>query len=202
MDIMSEYSFIIEIRMARPKSEEKRLHLLEAAAQAVAERGVGAPTALVAKLAGVAEGTLFRYFATKDVLLNEMYLHICEQSWDAMRHSFDPALPLVERAQAMWDAHIDWALAHPVWNRAATQLAVTEILTDATRAAEMALFPDVGMMELVHSSEVMAGHSPQYADALFISIANTTIDFALREPERIEAYKASGFKAIRRMFFD
>lgn len=188
--------------MARPKSEEKRLHLLEAAAEAVAERGVGAPTALVAKLAGVAEGTLFRYFATKEVLLNEMYLYICEQSWDATRYSFNPSLPVVERAKAMWDAHIDWALAHPVWNRAATQLAVTEILTDETRAAEMAMFPDVGMMEQVNSSEVIAGHSQQYSDALFISIANTTIEFAMREPARVDAYKASGFAAIRRMFFD
>src|ERR1700741_4365679 len=101
---MSEYSVIIEIDMARPKSEEKRLHLLEAAAEAVAERGVGAPTALVAKLAGVAEGTLFRYFATKEVLLNEMYLYICEQSWAVTRDSFNPALPLVERARALWNA--------------------------------------------------------------------------------------------------
>ena len=56
--------------MARPKSEEKRLQLMLAAAEAVAERGVGAPTALIAKLAGVAEGTLFRYFPTKEALLN------------------------------------------------------------------------------------------------------------------------------------
>ncbi|WP_028105092.1 TetR/AcrR family transcriptional regulator [Pseudoduganella violaceinigra] len=188
--------------MARPKSEEKRLHLLEAAAQAVAERGVGAPTALVAKLAGVAEGTLFRYFPTKEALLNEMYLYICEQGWESLRDSFDPSQPLVERARVIWNAHIDWALAHPVWNRASTQLAVTDILTEETRAAETAMFPDVGMLELVQSGEILAGHHPQYADALFLAIANATIDFAMREPERVEAYKASGFMAIRRMFLD
>jgi len=48
----------------------------------------------------------------------------------------------------------------------------------------------------------MAGHTQKYGDALFVSIANTTIDFAIREPQRVEEYKASGFKAIRRMFFD
>lgn len=188
--------------MARPKSEEKRLHLLKAAAQAVAERGVGAPTALVAKLAGVAEGTLFRYFPTKEVLLNEMYLYISELSLEGTRQAFDPSLPLVERARALWDAHIDWALEHPMLNRAATQLAVTDILTDATREAEMALFPDTEMMERAYSSDVLAGHSQKYRDALFVSIANTTIDFAMREPARVEDYKASGFKAIRRLFFD
>jgi hypothetical protein len=39
---------------------------LRAAAEAVAEHGVGAPTALIGKLARVAEGPLYRYFATKE----------------------------------------------------------------------------------------------------------------------------------------
>lgn len=188
--------------MARPKSEEKRLHLLEAAAQAVAERGVGAPTALVAKMAGVAEGTLFRYFPTKEALLNEMYLYISEQGWSSVDAAFDPSLSLIDRARRIWDTHIDWALAHPVWNRAVTQLSVTDVLTAETRAAEMAMFPDVHMLELVHAGEVTAGHPSRYADALFIAVANTTIEFAMREPGRINEYKDSGFLAIRRMFLD
>ena len=55
--------------MARPRSEDKQIALLEAATNVVAEQGLGAPTSLIAKRAGVAEGTLFRYFATKDELL-------------------------------------------------------------------------------------------------------------------------------------
>ena len=39
-----------------------------------AERGIGhAPTSAIAAAAGVAEGTLFTYFKTKDELLNELY---------------------------------------------------------------------------------------------------------------------------------
>ena len=49
--------------MARPRSEDKRTAILEAATEVVAELGIGAPTAKVAKGAGVAEGTLFTYFA-------------------------------------------------------------------------------------------------------------------------------------------
>ena len=54
--------------MARPRSEDKRTAILEAATEVVAVLGVGAPTAKIAKGAGVAEGTLFTYFATKDDL--------------------------------------------------------------------------------------------------------------------------------------
>ncbi|MYN03920.1 TetR family transcriptional regulator [Pseudoduganella sp. DS3] len=188
--------------MARPKSEEKRLHLMLAAAEAVAERGVGAPTALIAKLAGVAEGTLFRYFPTKEALLNETYLYICELGWASANESFDLSRPLIERARHLWDMHVDWCLANPVWDRALSQLAVTEILTKETRAAEAAMFPDVGLMEQVSAGEVLAGHPTEYADALFLAVANATIEFARREPERVEAYKASGFAAFRRMFLD
>jgi AcrR family transcriptional regulator len=55
--------------MARPLSEDKRTAILEAATEVVATLGLSAPTAKIAKGAGVAEGTLFTYFANKDELL-------------------------------------------------------------------------------------------------------------------------------------
>ena len=38
----------------------------------IAEVGLGAPTAKIARRAGVAAGTLFTYFANKEELLNEL----------------------------------------------------------------------------------------------------------------------------------
>src|SRR5208282_1032371 len=59
--------------MAKPKSEDKRNAILSAAAQVFAERGLGAPTAAITKAAGIAEGSLFTYFKTKDELINALY---------------------------------------------------------------------------------------------------------------------------------
>ncbi len=59
--------------MACPLSDDKRTAILEAATELVALLGVSAPTAKIAKCAGVAEGTLFTYFANKDELLNQLY---------------------------------------------------------------------------------------------------------------------------------
>ncbi|EMW1419278.1 TetR/AcrR family transcriptional regulator, partial [Salmonella enterica subsp. enterica] len=42
--------------MARPKSEDKKQALLEAATQAIAQSGIAASTAVIARNAGVAEG--------------------------------------------------------------------------------------------------------------------------------------------------
>jgi AcrR family transcriptional regulator len=45
--------------MSRPRSEDKRQTILQAAARLFAEEGLSAPTARIAKMAGVVEGTVF-----------------------------------------------------------------------------------------------------------------------------------------------
>jgi len=77
--------------MARPLSEDKRTAILEAATKVVAMLGVSAPTAKIAKGAGVAEGTLFTYFANKDELLNRLYLELKMDLRDAMMTGYLPA---------------------------------------------------------------------------------------------------------------
>ncbi len=62
--------------MARPRSEEKRNALMAAATRVIARHGMGAPTALIAQEAGVANGSLFTYFGTKADLVNDLYLEL------------------------------------------------------------------------------------------------------------------------------
>jgi len=52
--------------VARPKSEDKKQALLEAATVAFAQSGIAASTSLIARNAGVAEGTLHLVFARAD----------------------------------------------------------------------------------------------------------------------------------------
>lgn len=63
---------------ARPKAVEadtgKREKILDAALELFAERGFhGTAVPLVAERAGVAAGTLYRYFESKEALVNELY---------------------------------------------------------------------------------------------------------------------------------
>src|SRR5712672_503691 len=70
--------------MARLKSEDKRNSILSAATKVFAERGLAAPTVAITAVAGVAEGTLFTYFRTKDELVNALYREIKLELADAM----------------------------------------------------------------------------------------------------------------------
>ena len=56
---------------------EKVDKILEAALQLFTSKGFhGTPTSEIAKTAGVANGTLFHYFKTKEELINNLYLHV------------------------------------------------------------------------------------------------------------------------------
>ena len=182
--------------MARPKSEEKRLALLNAAAEIVAEHGLAAaPTAKIAKHAGVAEGTLFRYFATKDELLNELYVHIKQDMCKALTLNYKPTDPVKSRFQCLWESYIDWGLANPIANKVINQLAVSSILTKDTVKRTEALFPDLDIAASCSDNEVFAGRS-DYADAVFVAVADVTMTFAAREPDNAKAFKKSGFSAL------
>lgn len=126
--------------MARPRSEDKQIALLEAATAVVAEQGLGAPTSLIAKRAGVAEGTLFRYFPTKDELLNALYLDIKRSLAESMRELIGRAATPEELVRSLWNGYIDWGIANPVAVKALNQLAVSDKITAQTRAQAKSSF--------------------------------------------------------------
>src|SRR5690606_41898467 len=58
----------------RPRVRDKRSAILRAALELFAEGGVnGIPMPLVAEQAGVGTGTIYRYFASKELMVNELF---------------------------------------------------------------------------------------------------------------------------------
>src|SRR5258706_3253436 len=61
-------------RRGRPVVDDKRRRILDAALRAFADRGFhGTIVPEVAEAAGVGTGSLYRYFANKEALVNEVY---------------------------------------------------------------------------------------------------------------------------------
>ena len=68
---------------------DKRCAIVRATLDLVAEQGFhGAPMALVAERAGVAAGTIYRYFESKDVLINEVYHYLEERFFEAVMEGY------------------------------------------------------------------------------------------------------------------
>src|ERR1700678_906370 len=99
--------------MARPKSEDKRNAILSAATQVFAERGLSAATSAISSAAGVAEGTLFTYFKTKDDLINALYREIKLELADAMMSDFPRKKNIRTKLRHVWDRYVNWGIANP-----------------------------------------------------------------------------------------
>ncbi|MEW6343191.1 MAG: TetR/AcrR family transcriptional regulator [Pseudomonadota bacterium] len=183
--------------MARPKSEDKRNAILAAAAQVIAEQGLGAPTARIAKVAGVAEGTLFTYFENKDVLLNELYLDIKSDMRDVMMAAYPRSGSVEQRVRYVWQQYVDWGVAFPDKRRAVTQLAVCDRLSEQARAIGMEAFADVNaMMETSVASGILRNQPPAFVAAIMGSLADTTMEFMERDPAQAARYRDAGFEAF------
>lgn len=182
--------------MARPKSEDKKQALLEAATAAFAQSGIAASTSAIARSAGVAEGTLFRYFATKDELLNELYLAIKLRLVRTMIAGLDPDEKRPkENARNIWNSYIDWGVRNPMEHKAIRRMALSERITDETRRQVKESFPELNEMCQLSVKEIFLSEAYRaFGDALFLSLAETTIEFASHDPQRAREISPSALK--------
>lgn len=185
--------------LARPRSTDKHEAILDAAARALAEHGVAATTARIARLAGVAEGTVFTYFDTKDALLNALYLHLKAGLRSAMMDAFPGEDTVERRARHAWDAFVAWGVTNPDGRRALRQLEVGANIEEANRLAGAAGFGavrDTFRECLSGTSGLSTEQALGFCGALFASMAEVTMDSIAREPEQQAAYREAGFRAI------
>jgi AcrR family transcriptional regulator len=185
--------------MARPRSEDKRDAILTAATQLVAAQGLGAATAKIARQAGVAEGTLFIYFANKDELLNQLYLDIKADLRAAMMADYPAERGLIDRNRHVWDRYIDWAGAFPAKRRAMIQLAVSDRVTEASKELGRLSFRE--LEALAHESFAAGALKDQpiaFGAAIMEALAETTMSFVAREPDKAAHYKRLGFETFWR----
>src|ERR1700753_709531 len=108
--------------MARPRSADRRNAILSAAARVIAAQGLGAPTAAIAKQAGVSNGSLFGYFDTKATLLNELYIVLKTEMGAAAAGELPATSDLREQVRHMWNQWLSWATSFPEKRRALAQL--------------------------------------------------------------------------------
>lgn len=183
--------------MARPLSEDKRDAILASAAELVAALGTSAPTAKIAKGAGVAEGTLFTYFPDKDALLAALFLEIEGELAKALLDAGPEGAPARERLRHFWDGFIDWGAANPVRRKALKQLKVSDRIREESRRCGEKLFADFNVV----LEEALAGHageaqSADYVGAVLNALAETTLDFIARAPGRHDHHRALGFETF------
>ena len=185
------------IPVARPKSEDKRNAILDAATRLFADRGLtAAPTSEISKQAGVAEGTLFTYFKTKDDLINALYREIKLELADAMMSDFPRKKNVRTRLRHVWDRYVNWGIANSKQRKALAQLQVSEALTKESKDAGGAPFVEFQtMIRDAIERRIFRNDVPvELVSKSLAALVEATIDLTVSNPSKAKTYRASGFQ--------
>lgn len=96
------------------KQTDKRQAILDTALLLFTERGFhGTPTSLIAKEAGVANGTLFHYFKTKEELIEALFLDIKKESGSVLSEAAGRYGSCIEKLDNIGMEFAKWGLENP-----------------------------------------------------------------------------------------
>ena len=97
------------------ENPDKRTAILRAAMELIAENGFhGSPTAMIAARAGVGTGTIYRYFADKDVLIRDVYLDVESRLHQALLEGYPTDRSVRRRLDHYYTGLIRFFIENPM----------------------------------------------------------------------------------------
>lgn len=93
---------------------DKREEIIRAALELIAEQGFhGAPMSMIADRAGVAAGTIYRYFESKDELIMVLFREIDDAIGAEIQKGYQPTKPIRERFHHIFTRLLRYFITHP-----------------------------------------------------------------------------------------
>jgi len=182
--------------MARLRSDDKRHTILHAAMELFAQEGLNVSTARIAKAAGVAEGTIFIYFKTKDILLNQLYLDLKGQ----LRASLAPiscSTGIKDEIRLAWETYVKWGVAYPDHHHVLALLNMSSRVSAETRAAGNLAFCDViHLLEQGMEQGILRKQPIDFVGAVMGALGDVTICFVRNAPHEAEATYQNSFETF------
>ncbi|MCR9143195.1 MAG: TetR/AcrR family transcriptional regulator [bacterium] len=179
----------------------KRNKLIASAIELCAERGIhSASTNHIAKAAGVAAGTLFTYFATKEELIQAVYLECKSELIEAMQAELTPIdSPASGQAQKadprtefqnflrhVWSRALEWGLARPTRHKFLRQFGqlpeAERCSPEVTALLETEMHFFYTAIDRAQASGAMIPVDREYMSLLFGAWFDATLDFLRRLP--------------------
>lgn len=181
--------------MARPKSDDRRSALLDAATEVFAKQGLGAPTAAISKRAKVSEGSFFTYFKTKDALINALHRDLRQQLADAIARDYPRRGSVRARAEHIWNAYVTWGAQNHAARVVTRLTAMSTVVKPEVRAESQRLFAAVDELERdALAQKTMKTLPPGMAGMVLKSLAEMTMDLIVQQPGKLVELRAAGFE--------
>jgi AcrR family transcriptional regulator len=184
--------------VSRPKSESKRNAILAAAIDVFARSGLAAPTSDISKQAEVAEGTLFRYFPTKNDLVNGVYRDIKAELAGAVFSSYPRKKGVRERLRHVWNRYVDWGASHPAAHRVLNEIELWGGLTDESRTSDSGSIAELETLARSFREQhlVRKDLSDEYIGAVVNALQEMTISLMIGDPAHAARHRTLGFEVL------
>ena len=173
---------------------------MAAATRVIASHGLSAPTALIAKEAGISNGSLFTYYETKANLLNQLYVELKTEMASAALDGIPADKPVRDQMASMWFGSLRWTTANPDKRRTLAQLTVSDEITGTSRAiGQQAMACVAEILERSRKNGPMRDAPLGLLFGLLNAVADATVDFIIRDPANADTHSRMGFEAIWRI---
>ena len=148
--------------------EDKRTAIIETALKLFTERGFhGTSTAQISKEAGVATGTLFNYFPTKEYLINSLYFEVKGELSRSMGNGIGIESSFKDKLRRLWSNLIKWGIDNQEEFLFVNQFCSSPYITKFTREEVMKEY--VFLRNLVNEG-IKTGEIKDFSPELTISM--------------------------------
>jgi len=148
--------------------KDKKTAIMEAALKLFTERGFhGTSTAEISKEAGVATGTLFNYFPTKEDLINSLYFEVKGQLSQNMGKELEAQSTLQDKFRKIWSNLIEWGVDNQEEFLFVGQFCSSPYITKFTREEVMKEY--VFLHDLVNEG-IKTGEIRDFSEELVIAM--------------------------------
>lgn len=186
--------------MARPLSDDRRAAILHAAMSLIAEVGLSASTADIARRAGVPSGSVFTYFDTKVELLNAVYLVLKAELTNAVLAGLPGQRGTKAQLRHIWMVWTQWGADNPDKRKAMALLSVsTEISDDSRQAALRMAAPAIEVIAQASAHGALSKVPPGFVGALVETLVGTTTDHMIATPKKAGTLTAAAFEGLWRL---
>jgi AcrR family transcriptional regulator len=125
----------------REHSPDKQETILNTALTLFTERGFfGTPTSLISKEAGVATGTLFFYFKTKEDLIDTLYRRVKSEAAQAMCRGLDREKTAKAKLRRLGFNAVGWGIKNPAKRKFMEQFAHSPFVSTTAQEEGMSHF--------------------------------------------------------------
>ncbi|MEM7117372.1 MAG: TetR/AcrR family transcriptional regulator [Chloroflexota bacterium] len=160
---------------------DKRTQIIEASIDLFAKNGFwNTPTSRITKHAKVSTGTLFNYFASKDELIDEVYLQLRQEQTAHIAINFPTDDSIKSRFEHIWFRYIDWGVRHPVRYRLLQQMKLSsDLISSEAQARSNANMTDaIGSMDQAMKENLFGEISAEYFGSLVLAQLNAAVSYA------------------------